>query len=303
MKKFRLGIMGFCTISIFIILSFYLQSNTIAEEYNTTDEYETDEYEPTDEYDETDEYYETGEYDTENRPMPARIIKTGDIEFVVLKKRTFMIGSDKNKGNQDEHPKHKVTISSFMISKYEITQGQYKKIMGKNPSWNKGNDSMPVESVSWTAAMEFCAKFNEKHKAKARLPYEAEWEYACRAGTKTKYYWGNKINEDYVWYSKNSGKKLHPVGEKKPNDWGLYDMSGNVCEWCMDWYDRDYYSKKNIKDPKGAPSGDSRVLRGGSWDDKENKLRSASRHKNWPAFGNFTIGFRLVIPGKPKGSR
>ncbi|MBN2401756.1 MAG: formylglycine-generating enzyme family protein [Spirochaetes bacterium] len=140
----------------------------------------------------------------------------GGIKFVSIPGGSFMMGSKEGEGEDNEHPQHKVTLDKFGMSIYEITQKQYQEIIGKNPSYYKG-ENLPVEQVTWDDAMNFCKKFSEKYKVNLRLPTEAEWEYACRAGTTTKYYWGNEINGDYCWYGKNSDGKTHNVGEKKPN--------------------------------------------------------------------------------------
>ena len=219
----------------------------------------------------------------------------GGIKFVYIQGGTFMMGSFD--GDSNEKPEHKVNISSFRMSKYEVTQEQYRAIMGKNPSHFKG-DSNPVEQVSWNDAVEFCKKFTKKYGVKMRLPYEAEWEYACRAGTTTKYYWGDSIDGSYCWYNDNSGSKIHPVGQKKPNAFGLFDMSGNVWEWCMDWHDEDYYSSSPYKNPTGPSSGSSKVLRGGSWVDYPGGVRSAIRVGYGPDDGWDGGGFRVVVQPK-----
>ena len=172
---------------------------------------------------------------------------------------TFQMGS--NSGGSDEKPIRTVTISSFFMDKTEVTQAQYRKVMGKNPSHFSSCDDCPVESVSWHDANEYAKKVGK------RLPTEAEWEYAARGGNKSmgyKYAGSNNI-KDVAWYDGNSGNKTHPVAQKQPNELGLYDMSGNVLEWCSDWYDSAYYGKSPITDPEGPNSGTLRVLRGGSW--------------------------------------
>ena len=218
----------------------------------------------------------------------------GGIIFAYIREGTFLMGSSSG-GDPDERPTHKVLISSFWMSKYEITQKQYKSIMNSNPSAFKGS-SNPVDSVNWDDAILFCKKFSLRHGAKVRLAYEAEWEYACRAGTGSKYYWGNSMNGAYCWYSGNSGNRTHPIGQKRPNAWGLYDMSGNVDEWCHDYYEEGYYHSSSSKNPKGPASGYQwKVLRGGSWAYEHKFLRSADRYKfNLREKLKFN-GFRVVM--------
>ncbi len=214
----------------------------------------------------------------------------GNIEMVKLPGGTFQMGSDEL---DNEKPVHKVTLDAFWIGKYEVTQKQYREVMGKNPSYHRGSANLPVEQVSWVDAVEFCKAFSEKYNVKARLPSEAEWEYACRAGTSTKYYWGDDENGDFYWYGENSDGITHPVGQKKPNAFGLYDISGNVMEWCTDWFDGNYYEKSPSKSPKGAPSGSYRVLRGGSFGNVGEYLRSSARYWYDPNRGG--SGFRIVV--------
>jgi len=204
--------------------------------------------------------------------------------FVLIPAGSFQMGSNES---DDEKPIHDVTLNSFLISKYETTQGVWQKIMGSDPSKFKG-DNNPVEQVSWDDCQYFCKK------AGLRLPTEAEWEYAARAGTTTKYYWGDKEDGDYMWYSANLGNTTHPVGQKKPNVFGLYDMSGNVWEWCQDWYGKNYYGSSPKSNPTGPGSGQGRVLRGGSWGDLANLCRSALRLWRTPASRLYTYGFRCV---------
>ena len=202
---------------------------------------------------------------------------------------------------------HQVTLTkAFELGVYEVTQEQYKKVMGKNPSHFKGGlfamnagSQNPVETVSYDDAVEFCRKLSALPAEKKsgyvyRLPTEAEWEYACRAGTTTEYSFGDSASElgDYAWYDKNSGKTTHPVGEKKPNAWGLYDLHGNVYEWCQDWY-RDHPSGSVI-DPTGAASGSDRVLRGGCWDSLSDRCRSAFRFRSTPGRRYYDLGFRVL---------
>lgn len=215
----------------------------------------------------------------------------GNIEMVKLPGGTFQMGSNES---DNEKPVHKVTVDAFSIGKYEVTQSQYEEVMGTNPSKFRGG-SLPVEQVSWDDAMEFCKKFSEKYNVNARLPYEAEWEYACRAGTSTKYYWGDELNADFHWYDVNSDSKTYPVGQKKPNAFGLYDMSGNVWEWCIDWYSDSYYKSSSSKNPMGAPGGSDRIMRGGSWYVCGDCLRSSYRGWAEPGERSFHDGFRIVV--------
>ena len=178
----------------------------------------------------------------------------------------FMMGSPESVDDADDRakPQHKVRITKpFHLGVHEVTQAEYEKVMGKNPSNFKGARN-PVEQVSWKDAVEFCKRLTAKESMTYRLPTEAEWEYAYRAGTTTRYSFGDDPASlgEYAWYGDNSEKKTHPVGEKKPNTWGLHDMHGNVWEWCADWYDRDYYADSPADDPLGPEAGLCRVRPG-----------------------------------------
>jgi formylglycine-generating enzyme required for sulfatase activity len=219
--------------------------------------------------------------------------------FVVIKPGSFQMGSDK--GRADEKPAHEVTISKpFYMGVYEVTQAQWKALMDSNPACFKGND-LPVEQVSWALCQKFLAKLKEKagQGMICRLPTEAEWEYACRAGSKTAYCFGDDAAKlgDYAWSAENSKEKTHPVGQKKPNAWGLHDMHGNVWEWCQDWYDKDYYAQSPAEDPKGPAQGDFRVLRGGAWRYISDYARSACRYRNYPtlSFSDSYLGLRVAV--------
>jgi len=195
------------------------------------------------------------------------------MEFVLIPAGSFMMGSDKERGAK---PVHRVTISKpFYLGKHEVTQEQWEKVMGRNPSKFKGAKK-PVDSVSWEACQKFVAALKERVPGQTfRLPTEAEWEYACRANSKTDYFYGNSPDKfsDYAWYKENCENTTHPVGQKKPNAWGLHDIYGNVWEWCQDWHGE--YTSKSITDPTGPANGAHRVLRGGSWN--SGGVRSASR--------------------------
>jgi formylglycine-generating enzyme required for sulfatase activity len=198
------------------------------------------------------------------------------MKMVLIRPGKFMMGSpDSEHGRgKDEAPQHEVTISKpFYMGVTEVTQAQYQAVMGRNPSSFKG-PANPVDGVSWDEAAKFCKKLSEKTRQTVRLPTEAEWEYACRAGTQTAFSFGDDPSAlgDYAWWAGNSDKTPHPVGQKKPNSWGLYDMHGNVWEWCADWYGE--YPAGPATDPSGpATAGEpgmetsrgNRVLRGGSW--------------------------------------
>jgi formylglycine-generating enzyme required for sulfatase activity len=188
------------------------------------------------------------------------------MEFVSIPAGKFMMGCSAGDSQcyGDENPRHEVTISrSFELGKYEVTQGQWVKVMGNNPSSFKGDDRLPVEQISWNDAQGFVMKLNTLNDGyRYRLPTEAEWEYAARGGADGPYY-GNL--DAIAWYDSNSGSKTHPVGQKQPNGYGLYDMLGNVWEWCSDWYGESYYGGSPAADPKGPSSGQYRVVRGGSW--------------------------------------
>ena len=224
--------------------------------------------------------------------------QTIDIPMVYVEGGTFTMGASSNDAdaNDDEKPAHRVTVSSFYIGKYEVTQAQWKAVMGTNPSNWKG-DNLPVEQVSWDDVQEFIRKLNAKTGKTYRLPTEAEWEFAARGGNSSrgyKYSGSNDLNS-VVWYYDNSGSKTHPVGTKSPNELGIYDMTGNVWEWCSDWYDSSYYSSAAQTNPKGPTSGSARVLRGGGWDNSARRCRVSGRGSSYPGIRIYYIGFRLVL--------
>ncbi len=190
---------------------------------------------------------------------------------------------------------HVITLDSFYIGKYPITQKEWTSIMGNNPSHFKG-DNLPIENVSWDDAQQFIKKLNQKTGKNYRLPTEAEWEYAARGGNKSKGYTyaGSNNIDEVAWYSSNSNNKTHEVGTKRPNELGIYDMSGNVWEWCNDWYDENYYRNSPSNNPKGPGSGTYRVLRGGSWDFNDYGSRSVDRDRYNPNNWSDYVAFRLV---------
>ncbi len=196
----------------------------------------------------------------------------------------------------DETPSHRVTLSSFQIGKYEVTQAQWRAVMGSNPSEFSGCDDCPVEWVSWNDIQDFIRKLNEQTGKNYRLPTEAEWEYAARGGTKSKgykYAGSNDINS-VAWYWENSNKRTHAVGGKKENELGIYDMTGNVLEWCEDWYGD--YSSASQTNPKGPSSGSRRLLRGGSWRNRVEYCRVSIRNDLYSGNRSSGNGFRLVLP-------
>jgi formylglycine-generating enzyme required for sulfatase activity len=203
-----------------------------------------------------------------------------------------------------ETPAHKATISRpFYLGKYTVTQDQWETVMGSNPSVVKGRNN-PVENVSWLDAQEFIKRLNAKEEhTRYRLPTEAEWEYAAKAGTSTAYFFGNAKNlpeytkklSEYAWLSGNSEGTTHPVGQKRPNAWGLYDVYGNVDEWVQDWYGETYYADSPETDPMGPPDGEERVNRGGNWGSLTMECRSGYRISNPPDTRSYTLGVRLAL--------
>ena len=227
----------------------------------------------------------------------ARAINSLGMEFEIIPAGTFTMGSPSAEtGRYSYETQHSVTISNpFFMQTTEVTQGQWRAVMGSNPSYfSSCGDSCPVEQVSWDDIQSFLTAINAKGEGTYRLPTEAEWEYAARAGTTTAYSFGASETPlgDYTWYSSNSSSKTHPVGQKLPNAWGLYDMHGNVWEWVSDRYGD--YSSSAATDPVGSTGGSRRVSRGGSWSSDTGGLRSADRGGVIPGSRSSSIGFRLV---------
>ena len=200
---------------------------------------------------------------------------------------------------EGEIPQHQVTISQpFYLGKYPVTQGEWEAVMGENPSRYTGDPNRPVESVSWNNVQEFIDKLNERESGRRwryRLPTEAEWEYACRAWMTTEYSFGDDPSQlgEYAWYYDNAGSTTHPVGQLKPNPWGLHDMHGNVWEWVQDWCG--LYSSDAVTDPQGPGAGEYRVLRGGSFLNLQRLVRCAYRHEFFPQDRGDRLGFRVVL--------
>jgi len=252
---------------------------------------------------------------TEN--VSEEIIGKDEVKMVLIPAGEFMMGSPEGEGEKDEHPQHKVYLDAYYIDKYEVTNEQYAKFLneyGKHTDENgqkmiykhkwgvkksggrwqpaSGYEKNPVVNVTWYGANQYARYYGK------RLPTEAEWEKACRAGSTTKYCFGDVESElgEYAWYEKNSGGMTNPVGRRKPNQYGLYDMHGNVWEWCSDWYDEKYYRISPDKNPEGPDKGSYRVLRGGSWYNYAYYCRSSSRLRYYPVFRYFNYGFRCVSP-------
>jgi formylglycine-generating enzyme required for sulfatase activity len=222
-----------------------------------------------------------------------------NIDMVAVRGGTFTMGCTAEQGsdcNDDEKPAHTVTVSDFYIGKYEVTQAQWVAVMGSNPSYHKG-DNLPVGYVCWDDIQEFIRKLNSLTGKTYRLPTEAEWEFAARGGNKSagyKYSGSNNI-DNVAWYKNNSDDKTHAVGSKSPNELGIYDMTGNVYEWCRDWYDENYYSSSPQTNPKGANSGSACVLRGGSWSLNAQNCRVSYRDCYPPSTRDIDGGFRLCL--------
>jgi formylglycine-generating enzyme required for sulfatase activity len=246
--------------------------------------------------------YSPGQFVLAEAPPKEKIVKLDDVELVLVEipAGEFLMGGFDTVGMGHERPQHKVVITKpFYLGKYEVTQLQWMKVMGDNPSYYKrkiGDAPRPVETVSWDDVQQFIAKLNAMTGQKFRLPTEAEWEYACRAGSETRYHFGNDEEQlgEYAWYGDNSGNRTHPVGQKKPNAFGLYDIVGNVWEWCADRYGKDYYKVSPESDPKGPESGKYRILRGGGWHWPSIGLRSANRYYHLPSYSYSNMGFRIA---------
>jgi formylglycine-generating enzyme len=221
------------------------------------------------------------------------------MKFVFIKGGCYLMGDIFDDGEPDEKPVHEVCIDDFWMGKYEVTQRQWKTIMGNNPShFADCGDTCPVEKVSWNDAQEFIRKFNQRAIKNYRMPTEAEWEYGARSeGRRDKFAGTNEDSElkDYAWCIDNADNKIHPVGQKKPNALGLFDMSGNVWEWVQDCYGSDYYNNSSRKNPLGPGSGKYHVLRGGSWYGEPLYSRASARFRYEPSSQLIYSGVRLAF--------
>jgi formylglycine-generating enzyme required for sulfatase activity len=225
-----------------------------------------------------------------------------------IKPGSFTMGSPANEVDRDadEGPQFQVNLTKgFWMAKTEVTQKEYQDLMGSNPSGFTRDLRRPVERVNWQEAMDYCVKLTLREQQAGhlppgqvyRLPTEAEWEYACRAGTTTRFSFGNDpkggLLSRYAWHQRNGKNTTHPAGQKRPNAWGLHDMHGNVWEWCLDWYSS--YPEGQVSDPKGPPQGIKRVARGGCWNNPDGTCRSANRIFYEPTRRSNGVGFRVVL--------
>ncbi len=241
----------------------------------------------------------------EASPAKERILDLGGgvkLELVLIPAGEFLMGSPASdrQAEDNERPQHRVRITKpFYMGKYKVMQDQWDAMMGSNSSAYRG-PKYPVNAVSWDDCQAFIKKLNNKFHGQGgtfRLPTEAQWEYACRAGSTTQWCCGDDVSKlgEYAWYEGNAQAAIHPLGLKKPNAWGLYDIHGDLWEWCADTYDRRYYSVSPVDDPAGPSTAGYRVLRGGSWYLGPEYARSARRSWLGPDVGSFLHGFRLAM--------
>ncbi len=245
------------------------------------------------------------------------MVKGVEFKMIKVEGGTFSMGATSEQGSDAydrEKPVHSVTLSDYYIGETEVTQELWEAVMGSNPSRFTGNNQRPVDNVSWNDCQEFIKELNRLMGKKFRLPTEAEWEYAARGGKYSRgyRYSGSNNADEVAWYWRNSGDKYlsgewngdsiienncktHPVKTKKANELGLYDMSGNVYEWCNDWYNENYYRNSPQTNPTGPSRGEYRILRGGSWGIRDRRVRVSSRRSRTPDYRFYSCGLRLAL--------
>ena len=269
------------------VVVFKKDGNRVVFPYETIDSIVTYNY---------DETPPTGGNTTQDGENKVYTVNGVSFTMVAVKGGTFTMGAtaEQTGADYDESPTHSVTLSDYYIGETEVTQELWQAVMGSNPSYHTGNMQRPVETVSWNDGQTFITKLNELTGESFALPTEAQWEYAARGGKSTKgyLYSGSNSIADVAWYTDNSSDTTHPVKSKSPNELGLYGMSGNVWEWCADWYGR-YFSTSQIN-PVGPITGSDRVLRGGSWINNATRCRIAYRSYNTPTYTHRVYGLRLA---------
>lgn len=236
-----------------------------------------------------------------------KVVTQSGVEMLQIPAGSFSMG-DKN-GDVDETP-HMIILDSFFIDKFLVTQEEYQKVVGENIARWKGKKN-PVEQVRWSDAVKYCNTRSRQEGLQPcyntetwecnfnadgyRLPTEAEWEYVCRSGTNTTFYFGDNKSElrNFSWFKENSGGRPRPVGQKLPSPWGIFDLYGNVWEWCNDFYQVDYYQQSPEKNPHGPEFGDNKVLRGGSWDSEADQCRSSYRYNEVPGYTDICFGYDI----------
>lgn len=229
------------------------------------------------------------------RPVATRRAVMAGITMVSIAGGCFQMGDTHGGGFSDEKPLHEVCVSDFAIGTYEVTQGEWRRVMGKNPShFSSCGDDCPVENVSWDDVQKFIKKLNRSTGGSFRLPTEAEWEYAARSGGREEKYSGGDDADAVAWYEGNSGGTPHPVGQKQANGLGIHDMSGNVWEWVSDWYGG--YGTERQQAPAGPATGSFRVYRGGGWSLDLWSIRTTNRAYSVPGKRVINLGFRLASP-------
>jgi len=230
------------------------------------------------------------------------LVRAESNDMVLVRAGCFQMGAEEvveyevGRKNIRERPVHEVCLNAFYIGKYEVTQKQWQDAMGVKINVHQTayhGDNLPVDHVKWHEAMRYCAKQG------GRLPSEAEWEYAARAGSQGVAPWGDEVDDDFLWYEGNAVRRPHPVGTRKPNAWGLHDMLGSVWEWVADWYGERYYAVSPRNNPKGPETGSWRVIRGASWRDDEKDIRSGVRRRGLAdATFDYRVGFRCAKDAK-----